>query len=84
MRAFEAGADAVIVLACPQGQCRNIDGNIRAAKRVLRMKKLVDDIGLDGRRLTIVDISAEDEHAVEHIINQTLNDLEGLGPNPAA
>ena len=32
LRAFEAGANAVIVLICPEGSCRYIDGNIRAKK----------------------------------------------------
>ncbi len=84
LRAFEAGADAVVVLACPAGACHNINGNVRAARRVARMKKLVDDIGLDGRRLNIFNIAPEDRPAVERIIDQTVSDLAGLGPNPAA
>lgn len=39
LRAFESGADAVVVIACPQGTCRYIEGNIRAGKRVARVKK---------------------------------------------
>ncbi len=44
LRAFEDGADAVVVLVCPEGQCRYLEGNIRAGKRVARMKKLLDEI----------------------------------------
>lgn len=84
LRAFEAGADAVVVLVCPEGQCRYLEGNVRAAKRVARMKKLVDEIGLDGRRLNIFHIPLRDKSAVERIINQTVCDLASLGPNPAA
>lgn len=84
LRAFEAGADAVVVLVCPVGRCRHLEGNIRAAKRVARVKKLVDEIGLDGRRLNIFNIAPGDKSAVERIINQTVHDLAGLGPNPAA
>lgn len=84
LRAFEAGADAVVVLVCPEGQCHYLEGNIRAAKRVARMKKLVDEIGLDGRRLNIYYVTPGDKSAVERIINQTVSDLVGMGPNPAA
>jgi coenzyme F420-reducing hydrogenase delta subunit len=84
LRAFESGADAVLVLACPEGRCRNINGNVRAAKRVARMKGMVDEIGLDGRRLNIFNVASGDRAAVEHILSQTLHDLAELGPLPLA
>ena len=48
LRAFEAGADAVVVMVCPQDTCHYLQGNVRTAKRVTRVKKLLDEIGLDG------------------------------------
>ncbi|MDO8472466.1 MAG: hydrogenase iron-sulfur subunit [Dehalococcoidia bacterium] len=84
LRAFESGSDAVILLVCPEGQCHYIEGNIRAARRVARVKKLVDEIGLDGRRLNLYNISPGDRSAVDRIIEQTVHDLAILGPNPAA
>ena len=83
LRAFEAGADAVIVIVCPEDSCHYMEGNIRAGKRVARMKKLLDEIGLDGRRLNIFQAPHGDQSAVERIINQTVSDLAVLGPNPA-
>ena len=84
LRAFEAGADVVIVLACPEGSCRYMEGNIRAGKRVARMKKLLDDIGFDGRRLNIFQVSQGDRPAVERIIQQNIADLAVLEPDPVA
>jgi F420-non-reducing hydrogenase iron-sulfur subunit len=84
LRAFESGADAVVVVVCPEGTCRHLEGNIRAAKRVARVKKLLDEIGLGGDRLNIFNIPHEENLAVEHIIKQTISGLETLGPNPAA
>jgi len=83
LRAFESGADAVAVIVCPEGQCRHLQGNIRAAKRVTRMKKLVDDIGLDSRRLNLFNVPRGDAAAVERVISQVVEDLSVLGPNPA-
>ncbi len=82
LRAFEAGADAVVVLVCPEGQCRYVEGNIRAKKRVQWVKNLLDEIGLDGRRLALSNISAGDKEATSLIIQKTLKDLSTLGPNP--
>ncbi|MCP4690724.1 MAG: hydrogenase iron-sulfur subunit [Desulfobacterales bacterium] len=80
LRAFEAGADAVVTLACPEPACRHIEGGVRARKRVERVKKLLDEIGLDGRRLTIHNVSPGDETAFRTIIENTLADLSELGP----
>ena len=82
LRAFEAGADAVVVLVCPEGQCKYVEGNIRAKKRVQWVKNLMDEIGLDGRRLALSNISAGDKKATSLIIQKTLKDLSTLGPNP--
>lgn len=84
LRAFEAGADAVLVFVCPQGQCRYVEGNIRAAKRVQFVKKLLDEIEIDGRRLALFNIAAGDAAAAVEIIHKTLPELVKLGPNPAA
>lgn len=84
LRAFEAGADAVLVFVCPEGQCRYVEGNIRAAKRVQFVKKLLDEIEIDGRRLALFNIAAGDSAAAVEIIHKTLPELVKLGPNPAA
>jgi F420-non-reducing hydrogenase iron-sulfur subunit len=84
LRAFESGADAVLVFVCPEGACRFMQGNLRASKRVARVKKLLDDIGLDGRRINLFNIPHGDQSNANQIIEQTLSDIAVLGPNPAA
>jgi len=83
LRAFEAGADAVIVLVCLEDQCRHLEGSIRAKKRVEWVQDLLDDIGFDGRRLSMFNISVGDEAAGAEIVRKTLSGLADLGPNPA-
>ena len=84
LRAFESGADAVVVMVCPEGACRYIEGNFRAKKRIEWVQKLLDEIGLDGKRLTIYNVSPGDEAGAAQIIQKTVADLADLGPNPAA
>jgi F420-non-reducing hydrogenase iron-sulfur subunit len=83
LRAFESGADAVLVIVCPEGSCRYLQGNLRTSKRVTRVKKLLDEIGLDGQRLNLFNIPHGDQSKVNQIIEQTLADIAVLGPNPA-
>ena len=83
LRAFEAGADAVLVLVCPETGCRFAEGSIRAKKRVDYVKTILDDIGMDGRRLNIFNTAAADTGSIKDIITDTLTQLETIGPNPA-
>jgi coenzyme F420-reducing hydrogenase delta subunit len=83
LRAFEAGADGVIVLVCPEGQCRFLEGNIRAKKRVAWVRNLLDEIGLNGQRLSLSNISSGDKITASQIIDDVLKNLAELGPNPA-
>ena len=84
LKAFEAGADGVLVMVCPEGQCRYVEGNIRAKKRIEWVQNLLDDIGLDGRRLSICNMSLQDRDAPEKVIQDMLAVVNDLGPNPAA
>ncbi len=83
LRAFEAGADAVVVMVCPEGQCRYVEGNIRANKRVAWVRNLLNEIGLDGRRLSLTHMAAGDKSAAARTINDVVKRLAELGPNPA-
>ncbi len=83
LRAFEAGADAVIVLVCPNKGCRYAEGSIRAKKRVDYVKTILDDIGMDSGRLNIFNTTAKDSGSIKDIIQDTIASLETIGPNPA-
>jgi F420-non-reducing hydrogenase iron-sulfur subunit len=75
LRAFEAGSDAVIVLVCPEGECRQVNGNLRARKRVERVRKILDEIGIDDRRLLLFNITPGDGEATADIIRKALENL---------
>ena len=84
LRAFEAGADVVAVLVCAEGACRYVEGNLRAKKRVRWVKALLDEIGLDGRRLALFNVTAGDTLAAEQFIREASSLAAALGANPAA
>jgi len=51
LKAFEAGSDAVVVVACDEENCHNLEGSRRAKRRVEFVRQLLDEIGLGGARL---------------------------------
>src|SRR3989339_1122827 len=79
LKAFEAGADAVLVLVCPGKSCRHAEGGLRAKKRVDYVKTILDSIGMDGRRLNLFNTTAKDKGAITKIIRNTLLDLQTMG-----
>lgn len=83
LKAFESGADAVLVLVCPDKGCRYAEGSIRAKKRVGYIKTILDEIGMDSRRLNIFNTTAKDEGSIKDIIRNTISEIEMIGPNPA-
>jgi len=55
LKAFEAGADLVVVLTCPNGECRYLEGRRRIERRVEYVRGLLDEIGIGGKRLLLLD-----------------------------
>jgi coenzyme F420-reducing hydrogenase delta subunit len=51
LRAFEAGADYVVVAVCYDDACRSLDGSRWAARRVEAARLLICEAGMDGSRL---------------------------------
>ena len=84
LKAFESGSDAVAILVCPEGACRYTEGNLRARKRVDRTRKILDEIGVGGKRLSLYNVKASDTDAAQTIVADMLNVIEELGFNPAA
>lgn len=82
LEAFEQGADAVYLVACPIGNCHHVRGNERARARVERARKILDEIGLGGDRLDIFYMSGSQAHAFA-LAAQTMTDrVRALGPSP--
>ena len=82
LTAFEEGADGVFVAGCLEGDCHFKNGNLRAAGRVMAVKKLLDEIGIGGERLEMVHMSAGmGERFARTAIEMTAR-IRKLGPNP--
>lgn len=54
LKAFETGADGVVLCACPESQCKHLEGNLRASKRAEAVEGLLDEIGLGKGRVVVV------------------------------
>jgi F420-non-reducing hydrogenase iron-sulfur subunit len=53
LKAFEEGVDGVFLSGCLIGDCHYLNGNVRATKRVERVKQRLVEMGLDPGRVEI-------------------------------
>ncbi len=58
LRAFEAGADGVMVAGCLEGSCHFSSGNLRAKRRVLAVKNLLAQLGIEPERVEFFNLSS--------------------------
>ena len=56
-KAFETGADGVAVITCKQGECRYLEGNLRARKRAEAVDALLEETGLGKGRIVVIQMT---------------------------
>jgi len=80
IEAFRAGADGVLILGCPEGNCHYQDGNYEAKKRVYLLHRLLESLGIEKERIRIV-LSADPEgKRIRELVQDTKKKLAELGP----
>jgi F420-non-reducing hydrogenase iron-sulfur subunit len=82
LRAFELGADGVLVAGCHLGECHYISGNERAKQRIAKTQELLDVLGVDSRRLRLEWISASEGIKFAKTMDEFTKLLIELGPSP--
>ncbi len=76
------GADGVLVVACPEGRCRFMVGNVRAEKRINYVRALLDKARIGAERLTLERGENLTEKDLLELAQRRLGPLKILGPNP--
>ena len=67
IKAFETGADGVAIVACKQGECRYLEGNLRARKRAEAVDTLLEELGLGKGRMVIIQMK---DGGIEQVIHE--------------
>lgn len=80
LKAFERGADGVIVGGCHPGDCHYVSGNLNAKRRFFVIKKLLEFMGIEPQRFQVTWCSAAEGEKWASIVNEVCERIEGLGP----
>ena len=80
VKAFERGADGVIVSGCHPADCHYTSGNYHARRRWMVFRDLLDFTGIDVRRIVFSWVSAAEGAKWAELVNAVTEELRQLGP----
>jgi coenzyme F420-reducing hydrogenase delta subunit/Pyruvate/2-oxoacid:ferredoxin oxidoreductase delta subunit len=78
LKALSLGADGVLVLACPEENCRSNHGNTYARDRLAEARDYLEEAGIDGRRLRFENISSNRVCLLNEVLQDFTNVIIGL------
>jgi coenzyme F420-reducing hydrogenase delta subunit len=80
MKALSEGADGVLLAGCHFGDCHYIEGNYKAMRRFLLLKKALDELGLEPGRVRLEWVSAGEGERFAQVITEMVEEVRNLGP----
>ena len=82
LKALIEGADGVLIGGCHPGDCHYQTGNYKARRRVVILKKILNQFGYDEERIWLRWISASEGKLFADTITEIVEELKEKGPNP--
>ncbi len=80
VKAFEVGADAVLVSGCHPGDCHYTAGNYHARRRWILFRELLSTLGFELERIHFSWISAAEGRKWQQVITDITDKTRKLGP----
>ena len=80
LRAFQKGADGILVSGCHPGDCHYMAGNFHARRRFAAFRSLLEFIGVDLARLQFSWVSAAEGGKWVDIVTELTERVRGMGP----
>ena len=80
LKAFQSGADGVLILGCHPGDCHYKEGNYKALRRYYLLKKVLSQFGIEEERLRLDWVSATEADKFVDTINDMVATIKALGP----
>ena len=78
--AFKHGADGVLILGCPEGDCHYQDGNFEAKKRVHLLQRVLVAYGIEPERVRIEFSLDPEGKVIPELVRKMSETVKKLGP----
>jgi len=80
VKAFEQGADGVLISGCHPGDCHYVSGNLFARRRFVVLRELLSFLGLHADRLQFSWVSAAEAVKWTEVVRSVTEAIRKLGP----
>ena len=80
LRAFQLGAEGVLIAGCHPGDCHYQEGNYKALRRATLLRKMLAQFGIEPQRLRLEWISASEGERLRDVVNEFTEQVRRLGP----
>jgi len=80
MKAFEVGADGILVSGCHPNDCHYRSGNFLARRRWMVFKDMLEYAGIEPERIHFSWVSAAEGARFVEVVNKVTDTVKALGP----
>lgn len=81
LRAFQRGADGVLVMGCHPGDCHYTTGNYHTRRRMTLLFSMLNYLGVESARTRVEWVSAAEGARFAEVVTDFTKTIEELGEN---
>jgi F420-non-reducing hydrogenase iron-sulfur subunit len=80
LKAFEKGADGVLISGCHPGDCHYSEGNYYARRKFELLDRLIPHLGIEPERFRYTWVSASEAGRWQQVVTEFVERVKALGP----
>ncbi|MGD1048281.1 MAG: hydrogenase iron-sulfur subunit [Candidatus Krumholzibacteriaceae bacterium] len=80
IKALYEGADGVLIGGCHPGDCHYLEGNYKALRRYLLLRRILPEYGIEPERIRLEWVSASEGERFGHVVDEFTEQIRKLGP----
>lgn len=80
LESLKKGAWGVLVAGCHPGDCHYVNGNYKTQRRVALLQHLLEELGIEPKRVRLEWISANEGGKFQKVVNEFIDEITALGP----
>jgi coenzyme F420-reducing hydrogenase delta subunit len=80
LKAFEKGADGVLISGCHPGDCHYSEGNYYARRKFELLERMIHHLGIPKERFKWTWVSASEGARWQQVVTEFVNGVQKLGP----
>jgi len=80
VKAFQVGADGVLIAGCHPGDCHYAEGNYHLRRRFALLRPFLDYLGIEKERFRLEWVSASEAKRFAQVVSSFTDEVRKLGP----